>query len=77
MNKIEKAIQKFSKKERLWIREVIERVVSKKTIGLNIKKIKGKDDAFRVRKGDIRIIYRLDRNGEVIITTISRRNEET
>ena len=77
MDKIQKALQKLSEKERLWVKEIIEQIISGNSYGLNIKKLKDKDDFFRVRRGDIRIIYRLDRNNQVIIISIDRRNEDT
>ena len=77
MDKIEKAIQKLSKKEHLCIRDIIGRVVLKDTVGLNIKKLKNKDNIFRVRKGDLRVIYQIDKSGEIIIIAVDRRNEDT
>jgi len=43
---------------------------------LNIKKLKGHNDIFRVRKGNIRIIYHLE-SGKIKLLAIMRRNEKT
>lgn len=76
VRRIDKELDKFSEKEREWARESIEKLLSGQTGGLNIKKLKGRNDIFRIRKGNIRIIYR--KEGEVIfILAIERRKEGT
>lgn len=76
MDKIDKALAKLSPKERGNIKLVLEKLYTKDTTGLNIKKLKDRDDIFRLRVGDLRIIYRLH-EGEIFILAISRRNEKT
>lgn len=76
MDKIDKALQKFSAKERKQIKQVLNRLYSKRFQGLDIKKLKAREDIFRVRKGDLRIIYRLD-NDDIFILAIDRRREDT
>ncbi len=76
MDAIEKALAKLTEKERGWIRELLLQLSSGTTRGLDSKKLKGRDDIFRVRKGDIRIIYRKDSSG-IFILSIERRNEGT
>ena len=58
MDKIEKALQKLSHKERLALKELLEKLYSGKTKGLDIAKLKGYDNIFRVRKGKMRIIFK-------------------
>ena len=77
MDKIEKALKKFDEKEKAWIKDILLELKSYSLKGLNIKKLKGHNNIFRVRRGDIRIIYRLDENQEIYILTIDRRNEDT
>lgn len=77
MDKIEKAIAKLSEKERQWVRRILQSLADGSTAGLNIKKLKGRDDIFRVRKGDIRIIYRTDVTGAFFVLTVQRRKEGT
>jgi mRNA-degrading endonuclease RelE of RelBE toxin-antitoxin system len=50
---------------------------SGQTDGLDIKKLRGRDDIFRARKGKIRIIYRGDENARFFVLAIERRNETT
>ena len=76
MDAIEKALKKLTPQERLRVKEVLARLMSGKTKGLDTKKLKGRDDVFRVRKGDIRIIYR-KQAASLFILLIERRNEQT
>ena len=76
MDKIEKELSKLSTKERARVREILEKILQKDTRGLEIKKLKARKDIFRIRKGNIRIIYR-DDNGSASILAIERRNENT
>jgi len=76
MDKITKALGKLTPKERDWVKEILERLNSRNIAGLDIKKLKGREDIFRARKGDVRIIYRLAEK-EIFILAIERRNEKT
>jgi len=76
MDKIEKALKKFSLKEQKQIKAMLLRLRSGEIKGLDVKKLRGREDIFRVRKGDLRIIYRLE-GKEVYILKIERRRERT
>jgi mRNA-degrading endonuclease RelE of RelBE toxin-antitoxin system len=76
MDAIEKALKKFNAKERERLKELLEKLARGALQGLDIKKLQGRDDIFRVRKGDIRIVYR--KVGSAIsILLIERRSEQT
>ena len=76
MDAIEKALKKFSDKERDWVKNILIAIKTYNMKGLDIKKLKGHENIFRVRKGDVRIIYY--KEGEQIsILAIERRNEGT
>ena len=77
MDKIEKALQKFSAWERAIVKQLLEKLQVGSIANLNIKKLKGREDIFRVRKGDIRIIYRLDKKIGIFILAVERRKEDT
>jgi mRNA-degrading endonuclease RelE of RelBE toxin-antitoxin system len=77
MNPIEKALRKFSPEERSRVEEAIKLLMSGKIVGLDIKKLKGREDIFRIRKGDIRVIYRLTEGGRITILHVGRRNDKT
>ena len=76
MNKIEKFLKKLSKKERLNIEQCIKDILTNNASRLDIKKLVGRQDIFRVRKGDIRIIYqKID--GNVKLLLLEKRSDDT
>jgi len=76
MDRIDKEIQKLSSREKVWVKSILEKIKNNDFSGLDLKRLKGKSDIFRVRKGNIRIIYRKV-NDSVFVLTIERRNEST
>lgn len=76
MDKIEKALKRLSRKEKERIKNILLRLNSGDTKGLDIKKLKGREDIFRARHGDIRIVYRIA-NRHIFILAIERRDEST
>lgn len=76
MDKIKKALKKLNAKERSQIKKLLINLQSGKFTNLDIKKLKGRDDIFRARKGDLRIIYRFQ-NNQMFILAIERRRENT
>jgi len=76
MDKIEKALKKLSQKERQRIKKILTQLKSNEVLNLNIKKLKDREDIFRVRSGDIRIIFRKI-DSQIFILAIERRSEKT
>lgn len=76
MDKIEKALAKLSEKERKKIKQALEKLFSGDAKGLDIKRLKDRSDIFRLRVGDLRIIYRVVKD-KIFVLAISRRNEKT
>jgi mRNA-degrading endonuclease RelE of RelBE toxin-antitoxin system len=76
MDAIQKALKKLTAKQRQQVKEILIKLASDQTKGLDIKKLQGRDDIFRVRKGDVRIVYR-KHAGAISILLIERRNEKT
>lgn len=76
MDAIEKALKKLTLRERGWVKDILKELALNKTQGLDIKKLQGREDIFRVRKGDIRIVYQKTGKG-LSILLIERRNEKT
>ncbi|MEK7542234.1 MAG: type II toxin-antitoxin system RelE/ParE family toxin [Patescibacteria group bacterium] len=78
MDKIEKAFRKLSEKERRIVKEILLKLEKGDVSSLDAKKLKTRGDIFRVRKGDIRIIYRKgNAKQEIFILAIERRSEKT
>ena len=76
MDSIEKALKKLLSGERRRVKQILEYLQRGSTHALDIKKLKGRDDVFRVRMGSIRILYRMDATG-IRVLAIERRNEHT
>jgi len=76
MDKITKVLQKFDKKQRQAIKNILVNIKNKNFRELDVKKLKSRDNIFRVRKGKIRIIYCLKQE-KIMILSIERRGEKT
>jgi len=76
MDKLEKEIFKLSQKEKVIVQSILKSLDSGNARSLDIKKLKGHDDIFRARKGNVRIVFRIV-DGEYIVVAIKRRNEKT
>ncbi len=76
MNKLKKALAKLGAKERVIVKKILLKLLDGELFGMNIQKLQGHNDIFRIRKGDIRIIYQQN-DGNISILTIERRLENT
>ena len=76
MDKIAKALKKLNPKEKIWAKEILLKINNNDFSNLEVKKLKGRQDIFRVRKGGIRIIYRIYKKN-VYILTIERKSDTT
>lgn len=74
MDKIQKATEKLTKKEKQWTKEIIKMLQSGRFSNLDIKKLKDMENVFRVKKGNIRIVYQI-RNNRIFILKVGRRKE--
>ncbi|MCK5027398.1 MAG: hypothetical protein KAS07_03190 [Candidatus Pacebacteria bacterium] len=74
MDKLLKSLQKLTKKESEQIDKILAKIETDRTSGLNIKKLKGRNDIYRARKGRLRIIYQ-KKGDNIILVMISRRNK--
>lgn len=76
MDKITKALKKFSIKERKMTKAILEKIKKGDFKNLKIKKLKMRQDVYRIRKGNIRIIYRV-KNKRITLLTAERRSDNT
>ncbi len=76
MDKIKKVIKKLTEKEKKVTKNIFKKIEKGIFNNLDIKKLKGYSDIFRVRKGGIRIIFRKTNKG-IFIISIERRREKT
>lgn len=77
MDKISKALKKLSAKERNNVKKILLLISAGNFKGLRIKKLRGRKDIFRARKGKVRIIYRVEKSGSIFVLAIERRSEKT
>jgi mRNA-degrading endonuclease RelE of RelBE toxin-antitoxin system len=75
-DKISKELAKFSAKERQLVKVILLQLQQNNGQGLQITRLKGHQDIFRVRKGRLRIIYQ-QRATSINILAIERRSEKT
>ncbi len=76
MDKIDKALSKLTFKEKERMKDIIKALQLGRFDNMDIKKLKGFKDVFRVRKGELRIVYQLlDRR--IIILKVDKRKEDT
>ncbi|MBI2454420.1 MAG: type II toxin-antitoxin system RelE/ParE family toxin [Parcubacteria group bacterium] len=76
MDKISKSLSKLTPKEQKQVKSILARLNRGDKSGLDIKKLKGREDIFRIRKGNIRIIYKTDKKS-IFVLAIERRNDTT
>jgi len=76
MDKIKKALNKLSSKERQQLKKVLSQINNRDFQDLDLKKLKGKDDVFRIRKGNMRIIFH-KLNNSIKVLSVERRNSKT
>lgn len=76
MDAIEKALKKLTAKEREQVKTILAKLYVRDWKRLDVKKLRGREDIFRARKGDIRIIYRIEVK-EIYVLKIERRRERT
>ena len=67
MDKIKKFLLKLTKKERALIKAILGDVLMLDLQNYDVKPLKGYKGFYRLRKGDIRIIFTKEKNTAVII----------
>ena len=77
MDKIAKTLKKLSSKERKQIKNILLLIQNNSWQNLDLKKLKGHSNIFRVRKGVLRIIFRQNTKKDIYILAIERRSEKT
>jgi len=77
MDKIEKALRGLGAKKKEIVKDILYKLREDNILGLDVQKLKGHQDIFRARKGNIRIIYRKIELKNIFILAIERRSEKT
>jgi len=76
MHRIKKALKKLSSDEHRKLKLILLNIQNKDFQYLDIKKLRNRDDIYRVRKGKIRIIFRYV-NDSIYILSVERRSDTT
>ena len=76
MDKISKALKRLSSKERGQIQGLLLKIENWDVAGLDLRRLKDQEDIFRVRRGNLRIIFQR-KNGAASILAVERRSEDT
>ncbi|MFH1284810.1 MAG: type II toxin-antitoxin system RelE/ParE family toxin [Candidatus Peregrinibacteria bacterium] len=67
MDKIKKFLLKLTKKERTLIKAILEDVLALSLQNYDVKPLKGYKGFYRLRKGDVRIIFAKEKTMGMII----------
>ena len=77
MDKLDKALSKLGAKEKKQAKEILLKLQPGDFRTLDIKKLKGRKDIYRARKGTLRIIYSIGKDKKISILAIERRSKGT
>jgi len=76
MDKIEKVLNRLGFKEKQKLKGILLQIGRDDFRNLDLKKLKGRKDIFRIRKGDMRIIV-YKANDSIRILSIEHRSSKT
>jgi len=76
MDKVDKALKKLVPKEKERIKNIIKTLQSGHFDNLDVKKLKGREDIFRIRSDNLRIIYQIKDN-QFFILKLGYKKENT
>ncbi|HBB38261.1 MAG: Addiction module toxin, RelE/StbE family [Candidatus Magasanikbacteria bacterium GW2011_GWD2_43_18] len=76
VDEIDKALAKLTAKKRQVIKDILSRIMREETDGMDIKKLKGRTDIYRVRKGNMRILFQKSNEG-IRVLAVEKRNDNT
>lgn len=77
MDKISKTLAKLNQTEKKIVADILNKIESNRVADLDLKKLKGYPNIYRVRSGKLRIIYRIDHQDKIFLVSIERRNDNT
>lgn len=77
VDRIRKTLGRLSSKERAQLIDVIRRIKANQIADLDVKKLQGRTDVYRVRKGSFRVIFRKIPDVDNVIIAVERRSDTT
>ncbi len=75
MDKIDKVLAKLSEKEKKQIKQLFQKIKANDFLGLDVKKLRGYNNIYRIKKGQLRIIYQTIELDKIKLVGLSRRSE--
>ena len=76
MDKVKKAIARLPKEHKAAFDALMLKLWARDLFGLNLIKLKGQKDIFRVKKGRVRVIFRMT-NESLEVLEVDLRSEKT
>ena len=76
MDKIQKALAKLPREHRQNFDALMVKLMARDFLGLNMVKMKGQKDIYRVKHGRLRVIFRMNQQG-LFVMGASLRSEKT
>ena len=76
MDKIDKVLSKLGVREKEKLKNILLKINNSELRGLDLKKLKGRNDVFRVRHGNMRVIFR-KKDNTIKILALERRTTKT
>lgn len=76
MNELQKAIARLFKEHRSTFDSLMIRLLARDFLGLNVGKLKGHKDLYRLKHGKLRIIFQMDQSG-LSVLQVGLRSEKT
>lgn len=77
VDRIQKFLDRLSLGDRKKYDEILDRILKGDLQNLDVKKLQGMDHAYRVRKGEVRIIFVRKPSEDIQIISIEYRSEGT
>lgn len=75
-DKISKQLAKLTLNERQQIKTALIKIEANQIENLDVKKLKGRDDIYRVRVRNMRIVFRSSKS-QINVLAIERRSDQT
>lgn len=76
MNELQKSLAKLPKEYKSTFELLMVRLLSRDFLGLDISKLKGQKNIYRLKHGKLRIIFKIQ-NDELFVLQVGLRSEKT
>ncbi len=74
MDKIEKILKKLTAKERTKILGIWQKIINNDIVDLKPKKLAGFSNYYRIRSGNLRLVYKIENNKNILINIDYRKD---